>query len=258
MTAEKNVSFLLSLMLLLHTHPHSSIHPLHCLLLIPCLQANLVDKLQRNIFESNNDGNNPYSPFNEGQFSLPRGIANAATDVHGQIVGQYLDQVFDYVDYGNNNGIIFYDDCDPNNEIKNKASAPYSSRTLDICEGDCSTGGSCPTCGSRCAENLKCFLRGSNGPRPPGCGRGEMEGSFDYCYNPFCDADNNLNQFTFSDELKQLFIDAWKIKEYEECIDADTELQLVANPGDDDKELADAAERAGTYPLGNCLGDCDE
>ena len=65
-----------------------------------------MDKLQRNIFEPNNDGNNPYSPFNVGQFSLPRGVAGTATDVHGQILGQYLEQLFDYFDYGDNNGIV--------------------------------------------------------------------------------------------------------------------------------------------------------
>ena len=100
-TAKIRVSLSLLMLLLFHTQQHFS----HCLLLIPCPQTNLVDKLQRNIFESNN-GNNPYSPSNDGQFSLPRGVAGTATDVHGQILGQYLEQLFDYVDYGDGNGIV--------------------------------------------------------------------------------------------------------------------------------------------------------
>jgi len=44
-------------------------------------------------------------------------------------------------------------------------------------------------------------------------------------------------------------------EEYEECVNANTELQLVANPGDSNSDLADAP--ADLYPLGNCLGDCD-
>jgi len=59
---------------------------------------------------------NPYTPVSNSQLEMIIGIGEAAIDEHGQILGQYLDQVFDYVPYGGSNGIqacgAFRSDCE--------------------------------------------------------------------------------------------------------------------------------------------------
>lgn len=74
-----------------------------------------MNELDATIF-SDNDGTNPYTPDNDSQFYLPLDILGAATDVHGQIEGQFLNDVFDYDSYGESNGIQVCgsgrDDCE--------------------------------------------------------------------------------------------------------------------------------------------------
>ena len=75
----------------------------------PNQKTNLVLKLDPNnkLFSGDNGGNNPYAPDddNQYQFYLPLDILDAATDNRGQILGQFLDELFDYVPYGNDAGI---------------------------------------------------------------------------------------------------------------------------------------------------------
>ena len=63
-----------------------------------------------------NMNSNPYTPVSNSQLEMIIGIGEAAIDEHGQILGQYLDQVFDYVPYGGSNGIqacgAFRQDCE--------------------------------------------------------------------------------------------------------------------------------------------------
>ena len=67
-----------------------------------------MSELPNNTIFSDNDGTNPYAPDNDNQFYLPLDILGTATDVHGQILGKYLDQLFDYVRFPDDgsNGII--------------------------------------------------------------------------------------------------------------------------------------------------------
>ena len=38
-----------------------------------------------------------------------------------------------------------------------------------------------------CQDDLECFQRDGDGPRPPGCGGGSLSTQgYDYCYDPFC------------------------------------------------------------------------
>ena len=57
---------------------------------------------------SNNTGTNPYTPTSGssiGQFKLPLDILPTATDEHGQILGEFLDQLFKYTSFGGSAGI---------------------------------------------------------------------------------------------------------------------------------------------------------
>ena len=56
-----------------------------------------MSELPNNTIFRYNNGANPYAPDNDSQFYLPLDILGTATDVHGQILGKYLDQLFDYV-----------------------------------------------------------------------------------------------------------------------------------------------------------------
>lgn len=58
-----------------------------------------------NTIFSDNDGTNPYAPDDNNQFYLPLDILGTATDVHGQILGNVLDLLFDYTSFGGGNGI---------------------------------------------------------------------------------------------------------------------------------------------------------
>ena len=79
-------------------------------------KTNLVDKLGGNIYKPKknglkNKGNNPYAIKDDNnQFYLPRGISDTATDDHGQILGQNLDDLFNYVMVGDEKGIETADD----------------------------------------------------------------------------------------------------------------------------------------------------
>ena len=64
---------------------------------------------------SNNGGTNPYAPDDNNQFYLPLDILGAATDDHGQILGEYLNQLFDYTSFGGSNGIEV---CGSNQDCK--------------------------------------------------------------------------------------------------------------------------------------------
>lgn len=54
---------------------------------------------------SNNGGTNPYAPDDDNQFKLPLGILGTATDVHGQPLGKFLDQLIDYEPVSTGDGI---------------------------------------------------------------------------------------------------------------------------------------------------------
>lgn len=61
----------------------------------------LLEKGENSIFSFDNDKsrNNPYaSNVNPLQFTIPIDIDDGATDDHGQITAEYLDQIFTYVD----------------------------------------------------------------------------------------------------------------------------------------------------------------
>jgi len=175
-----------------------------------------VKQLDRNIF-SNNNGNNPYAKNDNGQFYLPRGISDAATDKHGQITdGEYLDELFSYVKYGDQNGIVVdstdgsltfsptlrklftdvfvynsatekieeYEECIEKGKgelFNSEDEDPTSLYPLTNCAGDCNNKD------SNCATGLKGFERkDEDSPNPPGCGRGSVKKDWDYCYDPFC------------------------------------------------------------------------
>ena len=130
-------------------------------------------------------GTNPYNPSNDGgQFELPLSIIDAATDLHGQIEGQYLDQLFNYVLFGDGNGIednggslefsddlkmLFADTYAYNRVEENIVAAqeclddlglkdiktydfPKGKIPLGRCEGDCDTD-------SDCNGDLLCWQR---------------------------------------------------------------------------------------------------
>lgn len=140
-----------------------------------CPKNNLVNSLSGQIF-SDSLGTNPYNPSNDGgQFELPLSIIDAATDLHGQIEGQYLDQLFNYVLFGDGNGIednggslefsddlkmLFADTYAYNRVEENIVAAqeclddlglkdiktydfPKGKIPLGRCEGDCDTNADC-------------------------------------------------------------------------------------------------------------------
>jgi len=103
MNCSVSQSFVLDILLMVMPLPYSTS-------IWSPLQNVFVTELAPNntIFKGNKDGKNPYAPNSgspDGQFSLPLDILNTATDEHGQILGQYLDQLFDYTSFGNSSGI---------------------------------------------------------------------------------------------------------------------------------------------------------
>jgi len=182
-----------------------------------------VSILNGKIFADDNDGSNPYDPDNSNVFKIPIGISKAAiADSHGQIEGQYLDELFDYFTFegGSNylldtlDGMKFdvdlekviieayvynaidgeikeYEKCidDGEKEIRFEdvqVNPDAEFLPLGDCEGDCDND-------NECAAGLKCFQRNDGDGGPPGCG-GQPKKDWDYCYNPFC-----------SDQLKRLY-----------------------------------------------------
>ena len=183
-----------------------------------------MDSLGGQIFSgelgSNADSANPYAPTGSnsgtGQFKVPLDILNAAADVHGQIEGQYLDDLFDYTLIGNSDGIEingdalrfsnelkdlfiqafvynsinerieFYQECvdDESVQVYERAGGKnppnlVGGNRLNRCEGDCDDD-------AECGDGLLCFERSGNANvYPEGCG-GNMKKDYDYCYSPFC------------------------------------------------------------------------
>ena len=69
------------------------------------LKSDLVKSLtseDHQIFSYSNDMYNPYAPGPNAlnQFNLPLTIKDDATDEHGQIEAEFLDQIFDYISVG--------------------------------------------------------------------------------------------------------------------------------------------------------------
>lgn len=70
-------------------------------LTITCFdQSNLVKSLGRGIFDGDGNLYNPYTPTNPEQFELPLTIKDGATDEHGQLLADRLDEIFDYKPVG--------------------------------------------------------------------------------------------------------------------------------------------------------------
>ena len=61
----------------------------------------MTELAPNNTIFSGNSGTNPYAPDDDNRFYLPLDILGTATDVHGQILGNVLDQLFDYVPFPN-------------------------------------------------------------------------------------------------------------------------------------------------------------
>ena len=189
-----------------------------------------MDSLGGQIFSgelgSNADSANPYAPTGSnsgtGQFKVPLDILNAAADVHGQIEGQYLDDLFDYTPIGTSSGIEisggalrfsnelkdlfiqafvynsinerieFYQECvdDESVQVYERAGGKnppnlVGGNRLNRCEGDCDNFNSIKIKVDECGDGLLCFERDTGGDGPPGCGGNPLKDG-DYCYSPFC------------------------------------------------------------------------